>query len=352
VTPPRLLEIKNLSKSFGRHPVLNSISVDIESGEFVTILGESGSGKTTLLRLIAGFESPNSGEIHMLGKRIDPCAPFDRDINTVFQSYALFPHLNVERNVAYGLEVNRTEPDVIKERVSKALEMVKMSEFATAHPARLSGGQQQRVALARAIVKRPKILLLDEPLSALDANLRLQMQIELKALQKNLGITFILVTHDQSEAMALSDRIVLLNSGSIEQVATPWEIYQKPRTSYVAQFIGQSNLLQTTIENNYVSWQGHRWSWVDSARAPQACLRPERIHLSGVNAPPLGAVQFQAKILSRIFEGATDQVILELATGEQLKARIPTMTSKSESAEFWFKAGDVALVQTRPPQGH
>ena len=223
------------------------MSLEVASGEFLTILGESGSGKTTLLRMIAGFEQPDSGEIWMDNERLEQLPAYQRPVNTVFQSYALFPHLSVRENVAYGLRAQGAPRAEIFSRVGQALAMVKMSEFERQAPARLSGGQQQRVALARALVNRPKLLLLDEPLSALDANLRRQMQTELKSLQREVGITFLFVTHDQDEAMALSDRIALLRAGQLEQVATPREIYNRPETAYVAQFIGQTNILRAEI---------------------------------------------------------------------------------------------------------
>src|SRR6266849_6641196 len=220
-----LLEIRNLAKSFGKNPVLRDISLQVAEGEFLTILGESGSGKTTLLRIVAGFESASSGEILMGGERLDHLPPYRRRVNTVFQHYALFPHLTVEENVAYGLRVARLPEEEIVARVEQALAMVKMTAYAGSKPAKISGGEQQRIALARALVNRPRLLLLDEPLSALDANLRRQMQGELKSLQREVGITFLFVTHDQDEAMALSDRIALLRAGELEQIAAPREIY-------------------------------------------------------------------------------------------------------------------------------
>ncbi len=234
-TPGALLEVLGVAKRFGAREVLKDISLNIASGEFLTLLGESGSGKTTLLRLVAGFEQPTAGEIWMGGQQLDTLPPYERRVNTVFQHYALFPHLSVRENVAYGLRVKRTSATETSGRVEEALRMVKMQEYAESRPSKLSGGQQQRVALARALVNRPLLLLLDEPLSALDANLRKQMQSELKALQRELGITFLFVTHDQEEAMALSDRIALLRDGALEQVASPREIYAHPVTAYTAQ---------------------------------------------------------------------------------------------------------------------
>ena len=226
-----LLEVRDVAKRFGARDVLKNISLNIAAGEFLTLLGESGSGKTTLLRLIAGFEQPTAGEIWMSGARLDTLPPYKRRVNTVFQNYALFPHLSVRDNIAYGLRVQGVPKNEIAGRVGEALNMVKMAQFAGARPSRLSGGQQQRVALARALVNRPQLLLLDEPLSALDANLRKEMQSELKSLQREIGIAFLFVTHDQEEAMALSDRIALLRDGALEQVASPREIYARPATA-------------------------------------------------------------------------------------------------------------------------
>src|SRR6266403_4059821 len=254
-----LLEVRGVAKRFGARDVLKNISLNIASGEFLTLLGESGSGKTTLLRLAAGFEQPTAGEIWMSGQRLDTLPPHKRRVNTVFQHYALFPHLSVRENVAYGLRVKKTSATEIGGRVDEALRIVKMQEFAASPPSKLSGGQQQRVALARALVNRPLLLLLDEPLSALDANLRKQMQSELKALQRAVGVTFLFVTHDQEEAMALSDRIALLRNGALEQVASPREIYAHPATAYTAQFIGHTNLLRGEVRDGMARCGAIAW---------------------------------------------------------------------------------------------
>ncbi|HYL84496.1 MAG TPA: ATP-binding cassette domain-containing protein, partial [Candidatus Angelobacter sp.] len=272
--PEALLSIREVVKRFGNRPVLRGISLDVAAGEFLTILGESGSGKTTLLRLIAGFEQLDAGEIRIAGERLDTQPPYHRPVNTVFQSYALFPHLTVFENVAYGLRAHGERKDEIAGRVTQALEMVKMGEFASAAPPRLSGGQQQRVALARALVNLPRVLLLDEPLSALDANLRRQMQSELKSLQREVGITFIFVTHDQEEAMALSDRIALLRAGLLEQVAGPREIYGRPATAYSAQFIGQTNLLAAEVSDGIARAGAIVWRTFGSSGRHLYSLRP------------------------------------------------------------------------------
>ena len=372
-----LLEVRNVAKGFGTRPVLRGITLDIDSGEFLTILGESGSGKTTLLRLIAGFERPDSGEIWMAAERIDELAPYDRQVNTVFQSYALFPHLSVFENIAYGLRVQSTPKLEIPKRVEQALAMVKMSDFAQSSPSRLSGGQQQRVALARALVNRPKVLLLDEPLSALDANLRRQMQTELKSLQREVGITFIFVTHDQEEAMALSDRIALLRAGALEQVANPREIYAKPATAYTAQFIGQTNLLRAQIRNGLATSRGITWQVAPSsvplasppapddgpaksnphspteANSPSTAtfsLRPECIHLANATSPQSNnAVRFTARVTNQTFGGATDLLELTLSDGRQLRARIPSQGTIESPTQFEFHPNDATQVKDSEP---
>jgi len=339
-----LLEVRNVAKSFGPREVLKHISLEIASGEFLTLLGESGSGKTTLLRLIAGFEQPTSGEIWMSGERLDTLPPYKRRVNTVFQNYALFPHLTVQENVAYGLRVSGAAKSEIPSRVSEALQMVKMQEFAASRPAKLSGGQQQRVALARALVNRPKLLLLDEPLSALDANLRKQMQGELKSLQRELGITFLFVTHDQDEAMALSDRIALLKDGGLEQVASPREIYAHPATSYTAEFIGQTNLLRADVKDDVVSCGSLRWNATLPAGPALFSLRPESIHLLPDGPAPSGAVRFRAVVKQQVFSGSSEHLDLDLA-GQSLRAQIPARGPLSGEQEFWFSPADAVAVR-------
>lgn len=243
-----ILELKGISKSFGNTSVLKDISLQIEKGEFVTILGSSGCGKTTTLRIIAGLEIPDKGSVLLAGEDVTDTAPEKRDVNTVFQSYALFPHMNVYDNVAYGLKLKKVSKAEIKQRVSEVLEMVQLIGYEKRMPSQLSGGQKQRVAIARAIINKPKLLLLDEPLGALDLQLRRQMQMELKRLQKLLGITFIYITHDQEEAINMSSRIIVMRDGGWEQVGTPDEVYHHPRTSYVAQFVGNANILKGTVQ--------------------------------------------------------------------------------------------------------
>lgn len=314
-----LLSIRKVSRRFGQTTVLDGFSLDIAEGEFLTILGESGSGKTTLLRIVAGFERADHGELWMAGERLDPLPPNRRGVNTVFQHYALFPHLSVFENVAYGLRAKRVPKAEITSRVDAALAQMKMSGFARRRPAQLSGGQQQRVALARALVNRPRLLLLDEPLSALDANLRRQMQLELKALQREVGIAFVFVTHDQEEAMTLSDRIALLRGGKLEQAGTPRDIYNRPRTAYAASFIGRTNLLRARIANGMASAGPLSWSCDLSSAEGLFSLRPERIHLARGNR---AAIRFRGRVQNRIFGGASDLLEIE-CDGLRLQVRVP-----------------------------
>jgi ABC-type Fe3+/spermidine/putrescine transport system ATPase subunit len=343
ISKETLLEIRQVSKCFGSREVLKGISLEIAAGEFLTLLGESGSGKTTLLRLIAGFEQPSSGEIRMAGERLDTLPPYKRRVNTVFQNYALFPHLSVRENVSYGLQVSGVAKTEISGRASDALRMVKMEEYAASRTTKLSGGQQQRVALARALVNRPKLLLLDEPLSALDANLRKQMQVELKTLQRELGITFLFVTHDQEEAMALSDRIALLKDGALEQVGSPREIYAHPATSYAAQFIGQTNLVRTDVRGGIARCGSLQWGTTSSDGNVLFSLRPEAIHRVADGRVPTDAVRFHGLIRQQIFSGSSEQLELEVS-GALLKARVPAQGPLAGAHEFWFSPSDAVAV--------
>jgi spermidine/putrescine transport system ATP-binding protein len=339
-----LLEVRNVAKRFGARQVLKNISLQIASGEFITLLGSSGSGKTTLLRLIAGFEQPTSGEIWMNAQRLDTLPPYKRRVNTVFQQYALFPHLSVQENIAYGLRVQRVPSHEIVPRVADALAMVKMQEYAATNPTKLSGGQQQRVALARALVNRPQLLLLDEPLSALDANLRKQMQFEIKSLQRELGITFLFVTHDQEEAMALSDRVALLKDGALEQIASPRDLYSSPATAYAAQFIGQTNLLRAEVRNRVASCGSLRWPTCATDGEHVFSLRPESIHLvQGAQLAP-DAVRFRATIRHQNFSGSSEQLEVDCAS-QRLLVRIPACGTLSGEYEFAFSPADVIAVK-------
>jgi spermidine/putrescine transport system ATP-binding protein len=344
VTGRTLIEVRGVTKRFGAVEVLKSLSLEIAAGEFLTLLGESGSGKTTLLRLIAGFEQPSSGEIWMDGERLDTTRAHKRRVNTVFQHYALFPHLDVRDNVAYGLRVKNTPKNEIGGRVDEALRMVKMNEFAGARPSRLSGGQQQRVALARALVNRPLLLLLDEPLSALDANLRKQMQSELKALQREVGITFLFVTHDQEEAMALSDRVALLRNGALEQVAAPREIYAHPATAYTAQFIGQTNLLRGNVHNGTAHCGALSWRTSSPDGGALYSLRPEAIQLAADASNTALTVRFRGAIRQQIYGGASELLEIDCGADQILRARIPARGSLSGEHEFAFSAEDAIRV--------
>lgn len=343
--PEALLNIRSVQKSFGATRVLRDVTLDVAAGEFLTILGESGSGKTTLLRMIAGFEQPDAGEIAMDGQRIDPLPPNRRPVNTVFQQYALFPHLSVFENVAYGLRVSEVSKMEITKRVEEALELVQMSKFARQSPSRISGGQQQRVALARALVNRPKLLLLDEPLSALDAALRRQMQSELKSLQRQVGITFIFVTHDQDEAMVMSDRIALLRSGALEQVAAPREIYRRPRTTYTAQFIGQTNLLRGNVERNAVRCGCLRWASQEPDGPAIYSLRPEDIRLADqakVAAPR--SVRFRGRIERTMFHGSSELLEVVDADGRTLLVECAGSRDLRGDVLFEFSIADAVRV--------
>jgi len=341
-----LLRIQNVAKSFGKNVVLRNISLEIGQGEFLTILGESGSGKTTLLRIIAGFESASSGEVWMGDERLDVLPPYRRRVNTVFQQYALFPHMTVEQNVAYGLRVAKQPEAEIGARVAAALDKVKMSAFAKTKPSKISGGQQQRVALARALVNRPRLLLLDEPLSALDANLRRQMQVELKALQREVGITFVFVTHDQEEAMVMSDRIALLRSGELEQVATPREIYAHPATAYTAQFVGHTNLLKAEVSNGVARCLSLAWGASRPDGPAVFSLRPENIRIT--RTATTGAVQVHGKVIHQAFHGATELIRVECAGGLVLAVRTASGTRMQEEIQLEFLPADAVVVRESP----
>jgi ABC-type Fe3+/spermidine/putrescine transport system ATPase subunit len=342
VQSSHLLSIRSVAKSFGKHAVLRDISLEVAAGEFLTILGESGSGKTTLLRIIAGFEHATSGEVWMSSQRLDLLPPYKRRVNTVFQSYALFPHLTVEENVAYGPRVAGAPSSDIGPRVEEALAKVQMQSFAKYKPSKISGGQQQRVALARALVNRPQLLLLDEPLSALDANLRRQMQMELKALQREVGITFIFVTHDQEEAMVMSDRIALLRFGQLEQVAPPDEIYNRPATSYTAQFIGHTNLLRAEVKSGTAQSGSLSWPAPIADGDSIFSLRPELIRLAGSNP---NAVKFRARVIDHAFHGASELVHLQTSDGKPLTVRSSQRGTLRGEVELEFDPEDAVPVR-------
>jgi len=314
-----IIEIEHLSKAFGGTVVLDDVSLSIKKGEFVTLLGPSGCGKTTLLRHIAGFYKVEDGRILMEGKDISEIPPFKRELNTVFQRYALFPQLDVYDNIAFGLKLKKLPEDEINKRVKKMLKMVSMTGYEDRDVNSLSGGQQQRVAIARALVNYPKVLLLDEPLAALDLKMRKDMQIELKEIHKKLGITFIYVTHDQEEALTLSDTIVVMNRGKILQIGTPADIYNEPVNSFVADFIGESNILNgTMICDRKVSFIGYEFECVDEGFGENVpvdvVIRPEDIYI--VNK--LESAQFTGKVKSCIFKGVHYEMFVETENGNEL----------------------------------
>lgn len=322
-----MVELKNISKTFNQHTVVQQLSLQIQPGEFITLLGPSGCGKTTTLRMIAGFEQPTSGEIVLDGERVEGQPAYARNVNTVFQSYALFPHLTAYENIAFGLRLKNTAKTEVDRRVRDALRLVQLEAYASRKPDQLSGGQKQRIAIARALVNNPKVLLLDEPLGALDQKLRKQMQVELKHLQRQLGITFIFVTHDQEEALTMSDRIAVMNQGYLEQVGTPDEIYDQPLTTFVAEFIGEMNFLSGTIErvdaSSYViqsagaSLHSVKQASFFVGDAVQVAIRPERTSLS---TEPLAEMEnhLAVRLIERIYCGLMTKTILQTETGQSL----------------------------------
>jgi spermidine/putrescine transport system ATP-binding protein len=323
------VKLVDLVKRFGDFQAVAGLNLEMPSGEFFSLLGPSGCGKTTTLRVIAGFEKPSEGQILLDGVDMAQTPPHKRNVNTVFQNYALFPHLTVEENVAFGLRYKEATKAETKKRVGEALELVALTGFEKRRPNQLSGGQQQRVALARALILNPAVLLLDEPLGALDAKLRKRLQIELKALQEEVGITFIYVTHDQEEALTMSDRIAVMSQGRVEQVGPPKEIYEEPATAYVADFLGVSNLMEATAEGTttggcrvklgefeLVAGQGE-----EDARGPcKVTIRPERVQLSEHGAT--GENTVPAMVERVVYVGSVLQVILNLAPGQRIQCWI------------------------------
>jgi len=323
------IELIDLVKSFGRMRAVDGINLHIADGEFFSLLGSSGCGKTTTLRMIAGFEQPTGGMILLDGADMTEMPPHRRPVNTVFQNYALFPHLNVFDNVAFGLRRARIEGSEIKRRVNEALALVQLTQFERRRPSQMSGGQQQRVALARALVLKPTVLLLDEPLGALDARLRKQLQVELKTLQQQIGITFVYVTHDQEEALTMSDRIAIMSEGHIEQVASPKEMYEAPATVFVADFLGVSNLMAATAlgrdEQGRCRIRVGQFDLVAGrgevpAGDTKATIRPERVRLEPRGTP--GINRIPGMVERWVYLGNAVQLIVRLATGDTVQALI------------------------------
>jgi putative spermidine/putrescine transport system ATP-binding protein len=330
-----VIDIRGVAKSFGQTTVLHDINLEIRDGEFFTLLGPSGSGKTTLLRMVAGFETPDSGSIRLHGDEVTNRPAHLRPVNTVFQDYALFPHMDVVTNVEYGLRVAGIRRDERRRRAADALTMVRLDNFALRRPAQLSGGQRQRVALARAIVNEPSVLLLDEPLGALDLKLRQEMQIELKAIQRRIGITFLYVTHDQEEAMAMSDRIAIMNGGVIDQVGSPRDVYELPFTPFVAGFIGTSNVI---IRNGRMQ-----------------SIRPERVQLlPASSSPPTDVIVEPGTVTDVVFLGMVSKFFVKLNCGDELVAvqtndgastTLPPATIGDAILVFW-RSADAFDLQT------
>lgn len=346
------LELKDIRKSFEKETdVLKGISLAIGKGEFITLLGSSGCGKTTTLRIIAGLETPDGGQVFLDGKDVTSLAPEARDVNTVFQNYALFPHMNVADNIGYGLKLKKTPKEEIRRKVKKMLELVQLPGYEKRKPSELSGGQKQRVAIARALVNNPKVLLLDEPLGALDLQLRRAMQIELKRLQKKLGITFVYITHDQEEAINMSDRIAVMNEGRFEQIGSPDEIYNHPRTSYVATFVGNANILRgraAGTENGSVLVElpggimpvdaaGEK---VKEGEEVTLAVRSENIRLDG-------GCGLEAEVAEKSFAGGLLRVVLKLSDGTEVTASrygIDAAVQPGEKVCLSFEPGDAVLV--------
>ncbi len=324
---PVAIEFKDISRHYGEVKALDGVSFTVQEGEFFSMLGPSGSGKTTSLRLMAGFEQPSSGSLTLMGQEATGTPPYERDVNTVFQDYALFPHMNVLDNVAYGLMVRKVPLTERQARAREALAMVALPDHAQRTPAQLSGGQRQRVALARALVNRPRILLLDEPLGALDMKLREQMQVELKVLHRKLGITFVYVTHDQGEALSMSDRIAVFNRGKIEQIASPRELYHQPRTRFVADFVGSANVIDTPLAQTI------------TGTAQAFAVRQENISIHPAGTAPVpGRWQVEGEVLAIQFLGASQR--LEVQVGGQI---ITALQAESEAAS-------ALAAQTQPGQ--
>ena len=308
----KLIELRSISKSYDGEQVLRSINLDIHRKEFITLLGPSGCGKTTTLRIIAGFVTPDEGDVIFDGKRINDLPPHRRNVNTVFQRYALFPHLNVYENIAFGLRLSKTPDDEIKTRVTEMLNLVNLRGFEKRDVSSLSGGQQQRVAIARALINRPEVLLLDEPLGALDLKLRKDMQVELRRMQQQTGITFIYVTHDQEEALSMSDTVVVMANGEIQQIGTPEKIYNEPENAFVADFIGESNIVNgTMIEDYKVSFAGQTFACEDAGFAPNepvdVVVRPEDIDIV-----PVDKAMLTGEVTAVTFKGDYFEIIVDI----------------------------------------
>ena len=347
------IDVRDAVKRYGSFTALKEISLSIKDNEFFTLLGPSGCGKTTLLRMIGGFEDVTAGSIHLYGKEIENLPPNQRPVNTVFQNYALFPHLNVLDNVAFGLEMKGANKARAREKAGQMLDLVQLTEFSARKPSQLSGGQQQRVALARALAPQPRVLLLDEPLSALDLKLRKAMQLELKHLQRETGITFIFVTHDQEEALTMSDRIAVMSSGELQQLGTPRDIYETPRNVFVADFIGDTNLLEVCVDaitdnhaichlNGGLELRCRHVAGLDAGARVHLCLRPERTYMS---ERPTERESLQGKVIENIFIGTDISTIVNLVQGQSFTVR----TSNSDrGSKGIFEPGSDVFINLEP----
>ncbi len=341
-----IIDIKHVSKWFGDKQVLDDVSLYIRKGEFVTILGPSGCGKTTLLRILAGFETASEGEILLEGADITQTPPHQRPMNTVFQRYALFPHLNVYDNIAFGLKLKKTKANIIENKVRRALKMVGMTDYEHRDVNSLSGGQQQRVAIARAIVNQPTVLLLDEPLAALDLKMRKDMQMELKEMHKTLGITFIYVTHDQEEALTLSDTIVVMSEGVIQQIGTPTDIYNEPENCFVADFIGESNILNgTMVEDRLVRFMDTEFKCVDEGfgnNVPvDVVIRPEDIYIMA----PTESAMLHGRVSSCIFKGVHYEMTVQLPNGYELMVQDYNAFEPESEVSLIIKPSDIHVMK-------
>jgi spermidine/putrescine transport system ATP-binding protein len=358
------VRLQGVSKRFGDLTAVREMDLDIPRGEFFTMLGPSGCGKTTTLRMIAGFEEPSDGTVLLDGEDVTGLPPFKRATNTVFQTYALFPHLSVERNVAFGLQRKRVSKEEVRRRVSEELERVGLAAHANRRPRQLSGGQQQRVALARALVNRPAVLLLDEPLGALDLKLRKQLQVELKRIQQDVGITFVYVTHDQEEALTMSDRIAVMNHGVVEQLGEPEEIYERPRTTFVAGFIGVSNLMPGEVVATGTGTAELRLdagvtvrtgaAGVSVGERAHAVVRPEKLQLRRANgAAPDGRASVDGQVESSLYMGTATQVIVRLTDETRMTVLVPNtdeearrqLPAAGDSARLTWSSDNIHMVR-------
>jgi len=348
-----IIELKNISKSFSDKMVLDDVSLSVKRGEFLTILGPSGCGKTTLLRLLAGFNSASKGEINIDGEDMTNVPPHKRPVNTVFQRYALFPNYNVYDNIAFGLKLHKVDKKEIEQRVKRALKMVGMTDYEHRDVQSLSGGQQQRVAIARAIVNRPQVLLLDEPLAALDLKMRKDMQMELKEMHKDLGITFVYVTHDQEEALTLSDTIVVMNEGVIQQIGTPTDIYNEPCNAFVADFIGESNILNATmVHDRLVRFMDKEFECIDEGFGENTpvdvVIRPEDVYIIR-NAE---AAMFHGTVRSCIFKGVHYEMFVETPDGYEIQIQDYNCFEPGTEVGMMIKPADILVMRKERTENH